>query len=244
MKKDYVKDKLGLSFQDERLQFALQFCTSIGHARKQIKKMIKLFPKHCLKNIQKGLSCSYIDDKKRVEAVYKLTDNHQPCLELYYKTNKIGYEIIINYGMFGKDLNLLDLKDEFFMEYENFLEPDICMGDIYFNTIDSDYYTVGGPRCIISERDWNDLEFTIRYPYFKLNKMQELVSQLPHTLEEYRKFDEEKMKKENVEEEKRQDKKFITFTDMVKHAIKKKERQSLQEDSEVLAEDSDMSDHR
>ena len=241
--KDYTKRKLGLTFQDERVQLMFDFIASKGRTRRQLKKIIKLMPKECLQNIMEGKDFCYKDDEKEIIATYHYDKfSSETGLGLEYVTTKKEYHCVIHFGFLGKDKEFAkNIWDESYFEVE-------CLynkkedGEFVDYKMKGDLYSITGNKYFLTncKTIFGEMDITIFYPYFKMNRMNKMLSALPYTFEEYQKMDLARVK-EKVEYNNEQEQvATLSFEDMLIKAQEKSSNHPSMEDTEELTDTADM----
>ncbi len=237
--KDFTKRKLGLTFEDERVQFMFDFIASKGRTRRQLKKITKLMPQECLQNIMEGKDFYYKDDEKEIIATYHYDKfASETGLSLEYITAKKEYHNVIYFGFLGKDKKLAeDVWDESYFEVE-------CLynkkedGEFIDYKMKGDLYNITGNKYFLTncKTIFGDMDIPIFYPYFKMNKMNKVLSNLPYTFEEYQNMDLARVK-EKVEYNNEQEQvATLSFEDML---TKAQEKSSNEQSMTVTAESTD-----
>lgn len=191
--KNFAQENLGVNFKDKRVEVAINLGSVVHHARKQIEKIWKLLPAECIHNIAQGQNYYFKDNKKEIEAkyMYDVNKGNKSKLMISYETKKVSYDLGLEFGLFGKDIDLVNLSGEYFMTFDIGKDPQIDKIGYIFNSYDSDYYRIKNSRMIMSDRDWGTMELVV--PYLTLGgieKVQAQVKTLPLTYQEYCKKDE------------------------------------------------------
>ena len=192
--KHYLEKKYGIKFDDERINFCMDYIAGLAYSKKELNKIFKKVPQDVLALIAKGQDVEYHNADVDFSAVFSRPDD-TAVMSLKFTDKKHTLAAAFSYGLFAKDVSLVKTGPASYFEFmEKYNKQSFFRGN------KTKAYSVLADGLVSATIITDEGVKSPWYFYFPSEKMNRKCAQLPHTKKEYNMLDEQAFPKKKVED--------------------------------------------